>query len=1004
MSKRRRAVAPIEEKRGARARERRAAPPRARRPGGGAATPPESGRSPVPIVGIGASAGGLEAFSQLLDGLGASPGVALVLIQHLSPLHESALSTLLAGHTAMPVVQASQETEVEADHVYVIPPNTQMELVDHRLKLTPRPGDHTQYTPIDIFFRSLAESAGNGSIGVVLSGASSDGAIGLREIKAVGGITIAQDPRTALHDAMPRAAISTGAVDLVLSPKDIAHEIARIGRDPYLRRIDADETAPSGVEIDEAKFRRLVVLLRNASGIDFALYKTPTIKRRLRRRMLLQKVNDVEQYLRLLQTMPAEAQRLAQDILIHVTRFFRDPDAFAALVSDVFPEIVRNRPPDGAIRIWISGCATGEEAYSIAISLLEFLGDESASIPLQIFATDVSEAAIEQARSGVYPASIAVDVSPERLRRFFTKTAAGYRIVKTVRELCVFARQDLTRDPPFSKLDLVVCRNVLIYLGPALQQKLLNVFHYALRGSGFLMLGHAESADSYGDLFERLDKRHRLYRRRADRRNVIAPLAAVTARGNGGAATNRGFEPHAIPSYQSEAQRLLLERYAPPGVVVDDNLGILHFIGHTGRYLEPTPGEAKLSLPKMLRESLLHALRTAFHRARRDGSAVRTTSVHLRAHGQEIDLALEVVPFGAPAGKDRRYLVLFHETAAAAPAKGKSAKRSTVEPSRVGKLEQELAATREYLQSIIQELEAANEELQSANEEMLSSAEELQSTNEELDTAKEELQSTNEELNTMNDELHGRNEELSRVNSDLVNLLNSVECAIVIVQSDLRIRRFTSLAESLLNLRATDVGRPIGHIKPNIDCPDLEQMVRQVIETVTPQQRELHDNAGRWVSIQVRPYKDGENRIDGAVITLFDIDESKRYQMELRAARDTADAVFDTVREPLLVLDPQLRVQRANNAFCALVGFAAPDVVGKRLHEVGAGEWNVAPLRQALDGIYRSDAPMERFDLTIPIPHRGATVVALNARKVERDDGGAPLILLAIDARPGPAG
>ena len=957
--------------------------------------------SAVPVVGVGASAGGLEAFSEILDALGPQPEVALVFVQHLAPQHESALPTLLGGRTRMPVVQVTQGTRIEPNHVYVIPPNAQMEIGDGHLYLNSRPDDRTQYTPIDFFFRSLAGTVNSAAIGVVLSGSSSDGAAGLREIKAVGGITIAQDPTTARYDGMPRAAIATGSVDLVLKPAEIAKEIDRIGKHPYAKS-GRGERGAGELLLRENQLRRLVTLLRNASGIDFTHYKPPTIRRRLQRRMVLLKMTDVTQYLRHLQSDPTEAHQLSQDILIHVTRFFRDPDSFQALAAEVFPDITVNRASDTPIRIWVPGCSTGEEAYSVAISLLEHLGEEAASIPIQIFATDVSETAIDQARVGVYPQTIAADVSPERLRRFFSKSDGNYRITKVVRDLCVFARQDLTRDPPFSKLDLVVCRNVLIYLAPALQKKLLNVFHYSLRPSGYLMLGHAETTGPYTDLFSMANKRHRIYRKRADGRGNTVAFPVDFATGRGPAVAPKAKDQRPSTSFLTEAHRLLLERYAPPGVVIDDELRIVQFIGHTGRYLEPAPGEANLTLPKMVRDGLLHGLRTAFQQVRREGTAARRTGLHVRVNGHDVEVTLEVIPFGENTSRDRHYLVLFQETAVLEPKRSEkerkgAAKRRNGSPDlRVTKLEEELAASRDYLQSIIQELEAANEELQSANEEILSSNEELQSTNEELDTAKEELQSTNEELNTVNEELHGRNEELSRANSDLINLISSVEVALVIVENDLRIRRFTPKAERLLNLISSDVGRPIGHIKPNIDCPDLEALIHEAINSAVLQERKVKDQPGEWLSMQIRPYKSVDNRIEGAVLALFDTDAPKRQEVSSATAREYSDAIFQTAHEPLVEVDDDLRILRANQGFSRRFGVPTDQAVGKLLHEVGDGKWNVSQLRTLLSEVISRNQPIERRRINHDASPTGPRAMLVSARRVTDHGSNRPSVLLAI--------
>jgi two-component system CheB/CheR fusion protein len=580
---------------------------------------------------------------------------------------------------------------------------------------------------------------------------------------------------------------------------------------------------------------------------------------------------------------------------------------------------------------------------------LEYLEDQRTSVPIQIFATDLSEIAIERARGGVYPASISADVSAERLRRFFTHRDGSMQINKSVRELCVFARQDLTRDPPFSKLDLIICRNVLIYLGATVQRKLMTMFHYALKHHGFLMLGHAESVGAHADLFAVADKKHRLYTKKA----IDSPLPHIagdykTPHVEAGKRLDLGRVP-ATP-IQTEATRLLLDKYTPPGVIVDPTLHIVQFHGLTGPFLEPSPGEASLHLLKMAREGLVHGLRTALNEARKGDAPARREGQRVKYNGHEVEVDLEVVPLG-PSADDRHFLILFHTAskrepspprALQKPARGKKANRRN--DSEIAQLQQELAANREYLQSIIQDLEAANEELQSANEEVLSSNEELQSTNEELDTAKEELQSTNEELNTLNDELHGRNEELSRVNSDLVNLLGSVQIAILIISGDMRIRRFTPMAERALNLIASDIGRPIAHIKPNIDCPDLEQLIEHVVDTMAVEDREVCDRSGRWYSLRIRPYKNVENRIDGAVLTLFDIDDAKKNQEQFAQMQRYAEAILNLSDQPFFVLDDKLRLKRANQAYRDLL---KPDgsQAGDSLEEFHGGTWGHPELR-----------------------------------------------------------
>jgi two-component system CheB/CheR fusion protein len=624
-------------------------------------------------------------------------------------------------------------------------------------------------------------------------------------------------------------------------------------------------------------------------------------------------------------------------------------------------------------------------------------------VPIQIFATDISETAIEQARAGLYPPSAVEDLSPERLRRFFTKSDGQYRINKPIRDLCVFARQDLTRDPPFSKLDLIVCRNVLIYLGQAIQSRLISVFHYALKPTGFLMLGSAETIGPHSDLFSVSDKKQRIYRKKAaetpnDVQFTVPYTRPLTGRAHHGVEEVRG-----TGTVQNEANRLILDRYAPPGVIVNDDLRIIQFRGQTGRFLKPAPGDASLNLLKMCREGLLHGLRTALQTAKKKDEPVRREGLRVKTNGDFINVTVEVIPLLA-ANEGRHYLILFQDIARAVPVHAivpkKTRSKSTTGKEfeeEIERLQKELIASREYLQSIIQDLEAANEELQSANEEILSSNEELQSTNEELDTAKEELQSTNEELNTVNEELHGRNEELARINSDLINLLNGVQMAIVIVASDLKIRRFTPIAEKVLNLIPGDIGRPISQIKPNINCPDLEKMILEVIDTITVQHRDVQDQQGRTYSLTVRPYKNVDNRIDGAVLALFDIDEIRHHENQAQEAREYAEAIFNAARDPLLVLDGKLRIDRVNSAFSAMFQTSNGDVVGRSLHEIFGGQWNQPELRKRLEEVVPKGSHFEHFELDHRLNGGVQKRLRLGGRRISASDKRPALILLTVE-------
>ncbi len=960
----------------------------------GADEPPEH----FPIVGVGAASGGLEAFVSLLEGLPATIGLAIVFIPHLSAGRDLDFAKAFTAHTSMPTHRVDGPTRVEPGHLYLMTHGTQLTLRGWTLIPAPRDPARADHNPVDIFFSSLAADAGTCAIGLVLSGTGSDGMIGLREIKAVGGITMAQDPGGARCPSMPSVAIASGVVDLVLSPMRIAEELQRIVHHPYVRQA-SPRRAGEDLVILQDQMHRIFAMLRSVSGVDFTHYKPPTIRRRLQWRMVLHKIDSVDLYIAYLRENPDEVGKLYQDLLIHVTRFFRDPDSFRALVSEVFPEIVRQRRGTSPIRIWLPGCSTGEEAYSVAIVFIEFLGDDVRDIPVQIFATDVSETAIEQARSGLYPESIATDLTPERLRRFFTRVDGKYRIHKVVRDLCVFARQDLTRDPPFSKLDLILCRNVLIYMSNILQRKLMSVFHYALKSSGFLMLGGAETVGSQAELFKVVDKTHRIFLKKLSDQpqNLPVPIDYHPMRPVV-AGPRAPYEPPASGHVQNEANRLVLDRYGPPGVIVDRDFEVIQFRGRTGDFLEPAPGDVTqgLNVLKMARDGLLHGLQSALFSSRKSETPVRKDGLQVRIGGQIRQVSLQVVPLSLGA-EPRHYLVLFEDMSPrgeAEPAVTTPALTGS-EDEQVRHLQDELAASREYLQSIIQDLEAANEELQSANEEILSSNEELQSTNEELDTAKEELQSTNEELNTVNEELHGRNEELSRVNSDLVNLLGCVEIAIVIVGADLAIRRFTPMAEKVLNLIATDIGRPISQIKPNIDCPGLERLIARVIDTVTPQEQSVCDSDGNWYSLRIRPYKNLDNRIDGAVLALFDI-ASRRHELELRQSHDNIRAIVETSHEPVLVLDSQLRITLVNRAFLRCFRMNIEGVLQRRIFDLGGGDWNIPALHTLLGDLIPNHGRIDHYHVEHDFVGVGHRRLRFNVSRVTGFEPSATMIVLAI--------
>lgn len=752
---------------------------------------PDSPRVPAcTVVGIGASAGGLEALGELLNALPSDTGMAFVLIQHLDPRHTSALAGLLGQRTELPVLEVTDGTVARPNRVYVIPPNAKMTIARGVLSLTPRPEGGERYMPIDSFFCSLAEDQKSNGIGVILSGAASDGTLGLKAIKSEGGITFAQD-ESARFDGMPRSAVAAGVVDFVLPPDGIARELAAIARHPY-------RTGGAAAGFQETRgFQKILQLLKTTVGVDFSQYKPNTLLRRMERRIVLQKAGDADQYLQVLQQNPAEVRALSEDLLINVTEFFRDPPVFEALKENVFPAMVQERQPGEAVRVWVPGCSTGEEVYSIAICLIEHMQDTGVDFPMHIFGTDISERSIEKARAGIFGPSSLTVVSPDRLKRFFVEVDAGYQIARPVRDRCVFAVHNLATDPPFSRMDLISCRNLLIYLGAALQQRVMNTLFHALQPNGFLMLGSAETPGSLAEYFTPLDSPHRIYtlKAAADRRGFELPARVATfpvfkQNVNPPAGGLKTPEGGPLSPLEKQVDRLLLAQYAQPGVVIDDGFRIVEFRGDMGPYLAPDAGQADLDLFRMLRDEIALHLRAAIEEARQKNMGIRLEGVQV-SHGGPQTITMAVTPLST-AGLGRHFLISFEEethprVGAGGPA-STDATATAVEPAdplgRISQLETELASTRQYLQTIIEELRSANEEAQSTNEELLSS-------NEELQTAKEELQASNEELQTLNAEMEGRNAELKVLTDDLLNLLASLQTPILMLDASLRIRRFT---------------------------------------------------------------------------------------------------------------------------------------------------------------------------------------------------------------------
>ena len=897
-----------------------------------AGAPPQAPR-PFPIVGVGASAGGLQAFSALLQALPVDTGLALVFVQHLEAGHASMLAKLLSRATSLPVREVTKSLKVEPNHVYVIPPNADLVIRRGVLKVSRRKTGTASRLPIDHFFRSLAQDQGSNTFGVILSGTASDGTLGLEAIKAEGGITFAQDEESAQFDGMPRSSIAAGCVDFVLPPDGIAKELARLARDP-LTVLPAEGQVPALPWRDQ-ELHRIFLLLGAATGVDFSHYKKATLNRRLARRMLLRKTRNLTAYVRFLADNRTEQEALSEDLLIHVTGFFREPEVFSALQRVVIPKILSARGKGEAIRVWVPGCSTGEEAYSIAICLLEKLGGARAgTAPLQIFATDVSDRAIDTARAGKYPATAVTQVSRERLRRFFAPVDGHYQISSAVREVCTFARHDLTRDPPFSRLDLISCRNVLIYMETVLQKRILAAFQYGLKDTGFLLLGKSEALHGHPEFFGPADKKYKLFTPRARPSEIAYPVARLEPRHP--QITPARLEREDAPplfDLEKEADRLVWGRYAHAGLIVDSDLQILHFRGDTNPYLSPVPGRASFSLLKFIRPELRLELQAAIQKAKSGAVAVRREGIRVSRNGDVQLVNVEVRPIGERGRRRTHYLILLEqsgkvppEPAAPAPARRKAGKPGGDD---VVLLKQELARTREYLHATTEQQETTNEELQSANEEALSANEELQSTNEELETAKEELQSTNEELVTLNEQLQIRNAELAQVGDDLSNVLSGVGIPILMLGSDGRIRRFTPAAEKLLHLLPSDVGRPLADIRLPLEVTDLEKLIRKVLREGAEVEHEVKDRADHWHSIWMRPYRTREHHIDGVLIAFSGIDALKHSQGALRQEALFVSALLDTAGALIVVLDREGRIVRFNRACQEVSGYSEAEVKGR---------------------------------------------------------------------------
>ncbi len=919
--------------------------------------------------------------------------MAFVLVQHLDPSHASLLTEILQRATTMPVVEALDQIPVEPNCVYVIPPNRDMAIFHGKLQLSVPNEPRGQRMPIDAFLRSLAEDQQESAIGIILSGTGTDGTLGLRAILGAGGVTLVQEPATAKYDGMPSSAIQAGYATHVL-PVDKMPQALLAGARSFVPHtvIPTAPRAAGGIS-------RILMQLRTITGHDFSLYKKSTIGRRIERRMWQHNIDDTEVYARYLKENPAEIQILFKELLINVTSFFRDAEAFAVLQKDILSQLCKDKPDNYLFRVWVAGCATGEEAYSIAILLRELMAQTHQEFKVLIYSTDLADEAIAIARAGLYPPNIAQDVTPERLLRFFVKEEAGYRVKKEIREMVVFAIQNVIKDPPFTKLDLLSCRNLMIYLEPELQDRLIQAFHYALKPDGVLFLSPSESIGNHTELFISINSKWKFYRTTHSTSSspVIMTQVVSWVAEPGGKAPEGAMNKPKETNFAELARRVLVQCFAPASVVTDLKGNTLYVHGETGKYLRPAPGQASLNVIDMAREGLELELRAAISAAASEGTPTLNRETQVKTNGDFTTVSLSVRPLPGPDGSQNLLLVSFQDIAcpAAKPRRKRVAK--PVELGRIEELERDLAYMKESHQAAIEEQQASNEELKSTNEELQSTNEELQSTNEELETSKEELKSVNEELITVNSELQAKIEQLAGMQNDMKNLLDNTNIGSVFLDEQLIIRLFTREATNIYRLAPSDVGRPLSDIKSNLEGEDLLTNAQSVLDTLVPNELEMRTHNGAWYLVRIQPYRTLDNVIEGVVLTFTDISKRIEAEAAVQLARELAESIVDTIREPLLVLDGDLQVVSANRAFYQYFQVMVADTVGRKIYDLGNSQWNIPALRELLEIILPRDRAVEGYVVEHDFPAIGRRKIRLNARRIVGNASEPSLILLTTE-------
>jgi two-component system CheB/CheR fusion protein len=953
-----------------------------------------------PIVGIGASAGGLQALEAFFSELPPDSGMAFVVVQHLDPHHESLMNSLLSKQTQMHVNDAKEGINVEPNQVYIKAPGKDIVIRDRKLHFQDMQSKGGIHLTIDTFFRSLAEDMKEKAICIVMSGASNDGTLGAKLIKGEGGLVVVQDENQAQYPSMPKSVIDAGVADLILPVEQMPAELLKYVGHPFMGR-EASKERETKTEQD---IQSILMIVRTHTGHDFTHYKRNTVRRRIERRMALHQIQNPGEYRMFLRQNLEEVDALFNDLTINVTSFFRDAECFRQLKEVALLPMLKEKSPDSSLRIWVPGCATGEETYSIAITVVETLEELEKYVDIKIFASDINTRAVEAARSGLYPDNISADVSEARLRRFFTRKGQRYQVASKIRDLTVFALQDVTRDPPFSNVDLVSCRNLLIYMDTSLQKRVVPMLHYALKPGGILFLGTSESTGDK-DLFTVLDKRNRIFRKADSEPEKtyslkipkIFPSKEMEGEIHGENRRKEWFqEPERNEQVRRVVEQAILKKYSPPAVLLDEQANILYFHGNTGRFLSPPMGEPDFNIMKMVEGELHCRLSQGIEQVKKNKDPLQLEGVQVRAGEGFLTLEVILTPVPLRGEKKTWLLAEFKEETRPKPLEKEPQGEKEVDP-RMTALEKKLQMTRHELQATIEELETSNEELKSANEELQANNEELQSTNEELESSKEELQSTNEELETVNAELSKKNQDLMKAEDDMNNLFASSDIGSIILDNDLCIKRFTPKAKEVFNLQEQrDIGRSISDITSSLDHENVAAEAESVLDTLIRKELKLRSRNGKTFVMRIVPYRSASNVIEGVVLTFLDTTELEKSELTGRDARSFLYETASALWEPILILDEKLHVFMANRAFYRLFKTSPNEAVNRSIFDLEEGQWDIPDLRRFLEEIIPMDKEFEGYQVHHEFPGIGPKKLVLNARKIEAGEERHPMILLSF--------